>query len=71
MSAFVNTGVDEALLSIEPLQDSFLCSIQCRFSIPACKFTVRRAVQRSRLAVGHRRRRREAVCVLGMPKDSK
>jgi hypothetical protein len=39
----------------------FLGSVERRFSVPACTFQRRRAQQRSRLAEGHRRRRREAV----------
>ncbi len=40
---------------------SFLVRLERRFSVPACTTRVRRARRRSRLAAGHRRRRREAV----------
>ena len=39
----------------------FLGSAERRFSVPACTFHRRRAQRLSRLAEGHRRRRREAV----------
>jgi hypothetical protein len=45
----------------------FLGSALGRFPVPACGFALRRAQRRSRLAEGHRRRQREAVCVLDMP----
>lgn len=40
---------------------SFLVRLERRFYVPACTTRERRAERRSRLAVGHRRRRREAV----------
>jgi hypothetical protein len=40
---------------------SFSVRLKCRFSAPACMISPRRAERRSRLAKGHRRRRREAV----------
>lgn len=39
----------------------FLVRLERRFSVPACTTRERRAERRSRLAAGHRRRRREAV----------
>jgi hypothetical protein len=43
------------------LIQKFLGSVERRFSVPACETKQRRAQRRSRLAAGHRRRRREAV----------
>jgi hypothetical protein len=40
---------------------SFSVRLKCRFSVPACMISPRRAERRSRLAKDHRRRRREAV----------
>ncbi len=40
---------------------SFSVRLERRFSVPACTTRERRAERRSRLAAGHRRRRREAV----------
>lgn len=40
---------------------SFLVRLERRFSVPACTTRGRRAERRSRLAAGHRQRRREAV----------
>ena len=39
----------------------FSVRLECRFSVPACMILPRRAERRSRLANGHRQRRRDAV----------
>ena len=45
----------------------FLCSSEERFFVASTGFHTRRARPRSSLTEGHRRRRRAAGCVLGMP----